>query len=85
VSHFVCPLCLAPWVPADALRHRSDTPSPVENLPPTELRCPPCEVAFERALWDAFPDSVSRSAAYREAERITVLQRRMHRQGLQGG
>jgi hypothetical protein len=76
VSHFECPVCLGTWLPANAMRHPLDTPSQRDSAAPRVMRCLPCEVAFERALWDAFPTAPSKSAAYREAQRVAVIQRR---------
>ena len=75
MSHNLCPICFDHWVPADALRHHSDA-SPVMHAPIAESMCPPCEVAFERALWVAFDTTTTRADTYREAERVTVITRR---------
>jgi hypothetical protein len=76
VPHNVCPICLGPWVAVAVFRHHSDASPVVEPASPAELMCPPCEVAFERALWVAFDTTATKDAAYREAERVTVSQRR---------
>jgi hypothetical protein len=82
VPHKFCPICLEHWVPAGAFRDHSDASQMVEMGPTAESMCPRCEVAFERALWVAFDTTADRDATYREAERVTVIQRRTRPEAL---